>query len=162
MCVNIIETCCWGFVWQCVNIGSEKALVPLGSKPLSEIMLTEFHEAIWLSLSLNHYNDVIMSTMASQITGVSIACSTVGSGEDQTKHQSSASLAFARGIHRWPVNSPHDWPVTRKMFPFDDVIMELGAHTLQFYIETDKIFLYVFTGNTWHHQRNQRTCSTRT
>ena len=28
------------------------------------------------------------------------------------------------GIHRWPVNSPHKWPVTRKMFPFDDVIME--------------------------------------
>ena len=28
-----------------------------------------------------------------------------------------------RGIHRWPVNSPHKGPVTRKMFPFDDVIM---------------------------------------
>ena len=39
------------------------------------------------------------------------------------KHQRSASLAFVRGIHRWPVNSPHKWPVTRKMFPFDDVIM---------------------------------------
>ena len=39
------------------------------------------------------------------------------------KHQSSASLALVRGIHRWPVNSPHKWPVTRKMFPFDDVIM---------------------------------------
>ena len=33
-----------------------------------------------------------------------------------------------RGIHRWPVNSPHKGPVTRKMFPFDDVIMTvLGA-----------------------------------
>ena len=40
-----------------------------------------------------------------------------------TKHQSSASLAFVLGIHRWPVNSPHKGPVTRKMFPFDDVIM---------------------------------------
>ena len=39
------------------------------------------------------------------------------------KHQSSASLAFERGIHRGPVNSPHKWPVMRKMFPFDDVIM---------------------------------------
>ena len=28
-----------------------------------------------------------------------------------------------RGIHRWPVNSPHKWPITRKMSPFDDVIM---------------------------------------
>ena len=33
------------------------------------------------------------------------------------------SLAFVRGIHRWPVNSPHKWPVMQKMFPFDDVIM---------------------------------------
>ena len=39
------------------------------------------------------------------------------------KHQSFASLAFVRGIHRWPVNSLHKEPVTRKMFPFDDVIM---------------------------------------
>ena len=38
----------------------------------------------------------------------------------------SASLAFVRGIHRGPVNSPHKWPVTRKMPPFDDVIM--GSH----------------------------------
>ena len=29
-----------------------------------------------------------------------------------------------RGIHRGPVNSPHKWPVTRKMFPFDDVIVD--------------------------------------
>ena len=49
--------------------------------------------------------------------------STVYSGADQRKHQSSVSLAFVRGIHLWPVNSPHKWPVTREMFPFDDVIM---------------------------------------
>ena len=71
----------------------------------------------------SHYNDVIMSAMTSQITGVSIICLIVGSGEDQRKHQSSAPLAFVRGIHRWPVNSPHKGPVTRKMFPFDDIIM---------------------------------------
>ena len=41
----------------------------------------------------------------------------------QRKHRSSASLAVVRRIHRWLVNSPHKWPVTRKMFPFDDVIM---------------------------------------
>ena len=45
------------------------------------------------------------------------------SGSDQRKHQSSASLAFVQGIHRWPVNSLHKWPVMRKMFPFDDVFM---------------------------------------
>ena len=69
------------------------------------------------------YSDVIMSAMASQIIGVSIVCSIVCSGIDQRKHQSSASLAFVRGIHRWPVASPHKGPVTRKMFPFDDIIM---------------------------------------
>ena len=72
-----------------------------------------------------HYEDVIMGAMASQITSLTIVYSTVYSGADQRKHQSSASLAFVRGIHRWPVNSPHKWPVTRKMFPFDDVIMPL-------------------------------------
>ena len=61
--------------------------------------------------------------MASQITSITIVYSSVYSGADQRKHQRSASLAFVRGIHRWPVNSPHKWPVTRKIFPFDDVIM---------------------------------------
>ena len=39
------------------------------------------------------------------------------------KTSNSAPLAFVWGIHRWPVNSPHKGPVTRKMFPFDDVIL---------------------------------------
>ena len=71
----------------------------------------------------SHYNDVIMSAMASQVTSLTIVYSTVYSGADQRKHQSSASLAFMRGIHRWPVNSPHKRPVMRKMFTFDDVII---------------------------------------
>ena len=63
-----------------------------------------------------HYGDAIMDTMASQITSLTIVYSTVYSGADQRRHQSSASLAFMRGIHRGPVNSPHKWPVTRKTF----------------------------------------------
>ena len=70
-----------------------------------------------------HYCEVIMDAVASQITSLTIIYSTVYSDSDQRKHQSSASLAFVRGIHRWPVNSKHKGPVTRKMFPFDDVIM---------------------------------------
>ena len=66
-----------------------------------------------------------MGAMASQITSLAIIYSTVYSDADQRKHQSSASLAFVRGIHRGPVNSPHKWPVTWKMFPFDDVIMTI-------------------------------------
>ena len=72
-----------------------------------------------------HYDDVIMSEIASQITSLTIVYSIVHSGTDQSKHQSSASLAFVWEIHRWPVNFPRKWPVTRKMFPFDDVIMEI-------------------------------------
>ena len=62
-----------------------------------------------------------MSAMAFQITGLTIVYSTVYSGTDQRKHQSSESLAFGGAIHRWPVNYRHKGPVTRKMFPFDDV-----------------------------------------
>ena len=76
----------------------------------------------------SNYNDVIMGAMAFQITSATSVYSSVYSGEDQRKHQSSASLAFVRGIHRSPVNSPHKWLVTRKMFPFDDVIMRYLDH----------------------------------
>ena len=66
-----------------------------------------------------HYTDVIMGAMASQITSLTIVYPIVYSDLDQRKHESSASLAFVRRH----VNSPHKWPVTRKTFPFDDVIM---------------------------------------
>ena len=85
------------------------------------------YEVHWFSFWYNlhhwlHYNDVIMSSMASQITGVSIGCSNICSGGDQRKHQSSASMAFVRGIHLWPRNSSTKGSVTRKMFPFDDIM----------------------------------------
>ena len=65
-----------------------------------------------------HYSDVIMSMIVSQITSVSIVCLTVCSCEDQRKQQSSASLDFVRRV-----DSPHKGPVTRTMFPLDDVII---------------------------------------
>ena len=64
-----------------------------------------------------------MGAKVSQITSLTIVYSTVYSDATERKHQSSASLAFVWGIRRWPVNSPHKWPVTRKMFLFDDVNM---------------------------------------
>ena len=73
-----------------------------------------------------HYDDVIMTMLASQITSLMVVYSIVYSGVNQRKHQSSASLALVQEIHRGPVNFPHKWPVTRKMFPFDDVIMHSG------------------------------------
>ena len=84
--------------------------------------LITYHQSLDVFLT-SHYNVVIMSAMASQITSLTIVYSTVYSGANQRKHQSSASLAFVRGTHRWPINSPHKWPVTRKMFPFDDGMM---------------------------------------
>ena len=71
----------------------------------------------------SHYCDVIMGVISSQITSLTIVYSTVYLSADQRIHESSASLAFVRGIHRWPVNSPHRGSVTRKMFPFDDINM---------------------------------------
>ena len=94
-------------------------------KPVSHfpICRTSCPDVHMTTSRMYHYNDVIMGTIASQITSLTIVYSTVYSDADQRKHQSSASLAFVRGIHRGPGTSPHKWPVTRKMFPFDDVIM---------------------------------------
>ena len=75
-----------------------------------------------------HYSDVILNVMVSQTTSVSIVYWTVCSGADQRKHQSSASRAFVRVIHRWPVKSPHKVSVTRKVYPCDDVIMTQSHH----------------------------------
>ena len=88
--------------------------------------------------NLDHYSDVIMGAMASQITCLTIVYSVVYSGTDQRKHQSSAPLAFLRGIHRGPVNSPHKGPITRKMFPFDDLIMwKYTQVTITTHVQTD-------------------------
>ena len=100
------------------------------------------------ALRLWHYYDVIMNSMSSQITSSTIVYSSVCSGADKRKHQSFASLAFVRGIHRWPVNSPHKWPVTRKMFPFDDVIMLiLGIYSNDLYITMIGSFYQVISTN---------------
>ena len=88
-----------------------------GSNTESIFMSWHHHAAICV-LQKGHYDDVKMDAMASQITSLTIVYST-----EQSKHQSSAPLAFVWGIHRGPVNSPQKWLVTRKMFPFDDVIM---------------------------------------
>ena len=101
---------------------------------------------------------VTMSSIASQITSLTIVYSTVYSDADQRKHQNSASAAFVRGIHRSPVNSPHKWPVTRKMFPFDDVIMKYNpcrAESIlawwhhQMETLSALLALFEFTGHRW-------------
>ena len=95
-----------------------KQPVPLKSGYRGVITSHNLHECDCL-----HYDDVIMTTIPSQITSLTVVYSTVYSGAVQIKQQSSASLAFVWGSYRGPVNSPHKWPVTRKMIPFDDVII---------------------------------------
>ena len=90
-----------------------------------------------VQLYFSHYDDVMVGAIASQITSLTIVYSTVYSDADQRKHQSSASLAFVRRIHRRPVNSLHKWPVTRKMFSFDDVIMYSWYLYAFYYIPID-------------------------
>ena len=104
------------------------------------------------------HSDVIMSAMASQITGVSIAYSTVCSGAVQRKHQSSASLAFVRGIHWWPVNSSHKGPATRKMIPLMTSSWRIQQSFQSYCIplhddrESDHNNVTIkFTVKQWHH-----------
>ena len=91
-----------------------------------------------------------MNPMASQITSLGIVYCTAISGSDQRKHQSSASLAFVRRIHRGPVNSPHKRPVTRKMFSFDDVIMISSQQNFRGTVHT---LLTMFGRRTMHTRR---------
>ena len=111
--------------------------------------------ALCLSL-LIHYDDVIMTMLESQITSLTVVYSIVYSGVHQRKHQSSASLAFVREIHRGPVNFPHKWPVTRKMFPFDDVIMLTNTLVRTVHVFSTNVSWGSFTAHwnatlQWHH-----------
>ena len=104
-----------------INIGYNSP--PSATPTPKEIVVKDVGKPSGTKAHQHHYDDVIMGAIASLITSLTIVYSTVYSDADQRKYQSSASLAFVWGIHRGPVNSPHKWPVTRKMFPFDDVIM---------------------------------------
>ena len=118
-CVYVNYTVYWTQNMQCqhLHVHIVEVLMPAPAKQLAN----------WIMFL--HYSAVIIGTMASQITSLTAVYTTDYSGADQRKYQSSASLAFVWGIHRWPVNSPHKWPVTRKMFQFDDVIIGLTLHT---------------------------------
>ena len=92
---------------------------------------------------MSHYSDVIMSPIASRITGVTIVHSTVCSGADQRKYLRSASLTFVRGIHQSRMHSRHKGPVTRKMFPFHYVSMQKCDHI---YVHI-YIYIYILDSN---------------
>ena len=114
------------------------------------IMSTWPSDALWCCRSRSTVVQVMADMMASLITDVSIVYSPVCSGADQRKHQSSASLAFVWGIHRWPVNSPHKGPVTRKMFPFHDVIMCTSLSLDELPCKCQTSFMYVVRRGLWN------------
>ena len=93
-------------------------LVPSGRQRTVYSNYSTFWEVLYVVNVIVHHNDVLMGAIASQITSLTIVFSVIYLDTDQRKHQSSASLAFVWGIHRGR-------PVTRKMFPFDDVITTL-------------------------------------
>ena len=100
--------------WNIIDLSD--GFSPIRDQTTNEPILTYYQMDL-------HYNDITMGKIASQITSLTIVYSSVYSGADERKHQSFASLAFVWGIHRWPVIYPHKGQVTRKTFPFDDVIM---------------------------------------
>ena len=61
-----------------------------------------------LFLCKNSISDAIMGAMTSQITSLMMACSTVYSGADQRKHQSSALLAFGPMTGEFPAQMVSD------------------------------------------------------
>ena len=103
-----------GFYWDLTFNWFEPGKAKLDMRKSSaDVLMQVTHWGILTPLMQHlsqYYSDVIMSAMVSQLTSLTIIYSTVYSGAGQRKFQSSASLAFVRGIHRWPVNSLHNSP----------------------------------------------------
>ena len=74
----------------------------------------------------NHYSDVIMGAMVSLITSLTIVYSTVYQTQIKENIKAPRHWPLCGKFPGPPVNSPNKWPVTRKMFPFDNVIMNCG------------------------------------
>ena len=121
ICYNILYTPLHVTTYSCIVFYLVVIMLVLQYEPCAQL---SWYDAPGPAIAcLCHYRDVIMSAMTSPINSVSIVRPIIGSGANQRKHQRSVSLAFVRGIHRWPVDSLHTGPVTRKMFLFDDVIV---------------------------------------
>ena len=133
--VPLVTTYSWYIPRIIDMVGTLLSFVVVWYYPVSPISISE--ETLRNMGKYICYSDIIMGMVAYQITSLMIVYSTVYSDTDQRKDQSSASLAFVRGSHRGPVNSPHKGPVTRKMFPFDDIIM-------------NPLLLYTL----WNHNKN--------
>ena len=121
----------------------------------NDFYCTEFfsYRSQWWPVYAIHHSDVIISAMASP---GAIICSTICSGTDQRKHQSSTSQAFVRGIHWWPVDSPHKGPVMWKMLPSDDAMINMAVNRQQAIVKpitnqlTDVYTFKIYLNTTWY------------
>ena len=113
----------------CLNFGSSSAKRPL-----------DFGH-MWLRTYHRHYGDVIMSAMTYQITGVSIVCSTICSGANWFKKSKFRVTGLCEGNLTVTGGFPSQGPVTRNMFPFDDIITQHGDYGMQFCIQAIELSL---------------------
>ena len=133
---HILHVCCCACCMDYSAITNCMILYGSSSLRLKNYTLGPDIVSVWY-FAYSHYNDVILSAKTPQITSLTIVCSTVYSGADQRKHQSSASLAFVR------VNSRHKGPVTQKMFPLDDVIMVISLAPIHYLNQCSIIGVYI-------------------
>ena len=91
-----------------------------------------------------HFDNITLTSQWAswRLTSPAIPVFATFTGTRQRIHQSSASLAFVRGIHRWPVDSPQKGPVTRKKFPFDDVTMNMKGQMDALYTSGNNLFYF--------------------
>ena len=143
-CVNSFAKMDFIWIFSCRSKACEHLTISENSIAISNVVtLLTMKLRIWLILRWqqdHYYSDVIMGAMASQITSVTLVYSTFYSAAYERKHQSSASLAFVRVIHRWPVNFPHKWPVTRKM-----LVVNKMSFALPWQPPTDNITCIMFS-----------------
>ena len=126
--------------WKCLHMTNDAHWLVMNS------LKDTSHCNCKVTCSVFHYSDVMMMAMVSQIIGVSIVCSTVCSSADQRKHQSSESLAFVRGTHRWSIDFHHKGAVTRKCFHLMTSSCGIAFTLKQALAQTSHLNIIMFTG----------------
>ena len=117
--------------WLCAKLLPElETTLVIAAYKCHQVSTSCFHSTVVDGL-LDHNSDVTMSAKASQITSISTVCSAVCSGAHKrnTKVPRHWPLCGESTGDRWPVDSPHNGPVTRKLFLFDDIIMWSIKHS---------------------------------
>ena len=117
----VFNVCCGNIIFLCAAIFPRHWLLFMKNDILSVTIYQSGYCTMNIHVAENHYNDVIMGTIANHQPHHCLL--NRYSGTDQRKHQISASLAFVRGIHRSRTGNV-------EMFPFDDVIMTTDVHVL--------------------------------